>query len=77
MTPTEFIAKKATKKIGGTQKKINITSSRGYTTREILRYDHDGCPCFDEGNLTKHKNHEILVLLEQLLDIPEYQFNNL
>ena len=40
-------AKKSTKKIGGTQKKIDIASSRGYTTRDILRYDHDKCPCFD------------------------------
>ena len=43
----------------------------------MLRYDHDKCPCFDEDNLTKHKKHEMLVLLEQLLDTPEYQFDKL
>ena len=69
--------KKATKKIRGAQKKIDIASSRSYTTREILRYDHDECPCFDEGNLTKHKKHETLVLLEQLFDTLEYQLDNL
>ena len=47
-------AKKETKKIGGARGKIHIASSRGYATREILRYGHDKCPCFDEGNLTKH-----------------------
>ena len=49
-------AKKATKKIGEAQKKIDIARSRGYSTREILQYDHVEYPCFDEGNLTKHKN---------------------
>ena len=29
----------------------------------------------DEGNLTKHKKHKLLVPLEQLLDTPEYQFD--
>ena len=46
-------AKKATKKIGEAQKKIDIERSRGYSTREILQYDHVEYPCFDEGNLTK------------------------
>ena len=55
MTPVEFLSKKVTKKIGGSQKKIDIASSQGYTIRNILHYDHDECPCFDEGNLTKHK----------------------
>ena len=49
-------AKKATKKIGEAQKKIDIARSRGYSTREILQYDHVEYPCFNEGNLTKHKN---------------------
>ena len=49
-------AKKATKKIGEAQKKIDIARSRGYSTREILQYDHVEYPCFDEENLTKHKN---------------------
>ena len=49
-------AKKATKKIGEAQKKIDIACSRGYSTREILQYDHVEYPCFNEGNLTKHKN---------------------
>ena len=49
-------AKKATKKIGMAQKKIDIARSRGYSTREILQYDHAEYPCFNEGNLTKHKN---------------------
>ena len=66
-----------TKKICGVQKKIDIARSRGYTNRKILGYDHDECPCFDEGNLTKHKKHEILVLLEQLLDTREYQHDKL
>ena len=48
-------AKKATKKIGEAQKKIDIARSRGYSTREILQYDHVEYPCFDKGNLTKHK----------------------
>ena len=48
--------KKATKKIGEAQKKIDIARSRGYSTREILQYDHVEYPCFNEGNLTKHKN---------------------
>ena len=65
-------ANEATKKIGGAQKKIDIGRARGYTTRKILRCDHDECPCFDEGNLTKHKKHEILVLLQQIVDTPEY-----
>ena len=68
-------AKKATKKISEAQKKIDIARSRGYSTREILQYDHAEYPCFDEGNLTKHKEHELLVPLEQLLDTPEYQFD--
>ena len=67
-------AKKATKKISEAQK-IDIARSRGYSTREILQYDHAEYPCFDEGNLTKHKEHELLVPLEQLLDTPEYQFD--
>ena len=66
-----------TKKICGVQKKIDIARSRGYTNRKILGSDHDECPCFDEGNLTKHKKHEILVLLEQLLDTREYQHDKL
>ena len=48
--------KKATKKIGEAQKKIDIARSRGYSTREILQYDHVEYPPFNEGNLTKHKN---------------------
>ena len=36
-------AKKAIRKISGAQKKIDIASSQGYATREILRYDHDEC----------------------------------
>ena len=32
-------AEKAIKKIGAAQKKIDIASSQGYATREILRYD--------------------------------------
>ena len=36
-------AKKATKK-------IDIARSRGYSTREILQYDHVEYPCFNEGN---------------------------
>ena len=68
-------AKKATKKIGEAQKKIDIARSRGYSTREILQYDYVEYPCFDEGNLTKQKKHELLVPLEQLLDTPEYQFD--
>ena len=36
------------------------------------------CPCFDKGNLAKHKTKKvILVLLEQLLDTAEYQFDKL
>ena len=35
--------KKAIKKIGGAQEKINIASFQGYATREILQYDHDEC----------------------------------
>ena len=66
-----------TKKIGGVQKKIDIALSRGYKNRKILGYDLDECTCFDEGNLTKHKKHEILVLLEQLLDTREYQHDKL
>ena len=50
------VFKKATTKIGEAQKKIDAASSRGYTTRDILRCDHNECPCFDEGNLTKRKN---------------------
>ena len=46
-------AKRATKKIGKAKKKIDIARSRGYSTREILQYDHVEYPCFDEGNLTK------------------------
>ena len=68
-------AKKATKKIGESQKKIDIARSRGYSTREILQYDHVEYLCFDEGNLTKHKKHELLVPLEQLFDTLEYQFD--
>ena len=49
-------AKKANKKIGEAQKKNDIARSWGYSTREILLYDHIEYPCFDEGNLTKHKN---------------------
>ena len=49
-------AKKATKKIGEAQKKIDIARSRGYSTREILQYDHVEYPCLDEENLTKRKN---------------------
>ena len=64
-----------TKKVGEAQKKIDITRARGYSTRESLQYDRVECPCFDEGNLTKHKKHELLVSLEQLLDTPEYQFD--
>ena len=45
--------KKATKKIGEAQKKIDIARSRGYSTREMLQYDHVEYPCFDEGNLTE------------------------
>ena len=69
-------AKKAIKKIGGAQKKIDIASSQHYATREILWYDKMNveCPYFDKGNLTKHKKTERLVLLEQLLDTLEYQF---
>ena len=69
-------AKKAIKKIGGAQKKIDIASSQHYATREILWYDKMNveCPYFDKGNLTKPKKNEILVLLEQLLDTLEYQF---
>ena len=48
--------KKATKKIGEAQKKIDIARSRGYSTREILQYDHVEYPCLDEENLTKRKN---------------------
>ena len=40
MTPVEFLPKKAIKKISGTQMKIDVASSQGYTTRDILRYDH-------------------------------------
>ena len=36
-------AKKVIRKISGAQKKIDIAGSRGYATREILRYDHDEC----------------------------------
>ena len=36
-------AKKAIKKIGGAQKKTDMTNSQGYATREMLRYDHDKC----------------------------------
>ena len=68
-------AKKATKKIGGAQKKIDIASSRGYITKGILRYDHDNVHVLMKT--TKHKKHEILVLLKQLLDTLEYQFDNL
>ena len=49
-------AKKATKKTGELKKKIDIACSRGYNTRKILQYDLAEYPCFDEGNLTKHKN---------------------
>ena len=35
--------KKAIKKIGRAQIKTDIASSQGYSTREILRYDHDEC----------------------------------
>ena len=35
------------------------------------------CLCFDKGTLTKHKKKEVLVLLEQLFDTPEYQFDKL
>ena len=49
-------AKKAIKKIGEAQQKIDMARSQGYSTREILQYDHIECPRFDEGNLTKHKN---------------------
>ena len=41
-------AKKATKKIGEVQKKIDIARSRGYNTGEILQYDHVEYLCFDE-----------------------------
>ena len=56
-------AKKVIQKIGGAQKKIDIASSQGYATREILLYDHDEClnvecPCFHKGNLTKHKKRD-------------------
>ena len=68
-------AKKATKKIGEAQKKIDIARSRGYSTREILQYDHVEYPCFDKGKLTEHKKHKLLVPSEQLLDTPEYQFD--
>ena len=68
-------AKNATKKIGKAKKKIDIARSRGYSTSEILQYDHVEYPCFDEGNLTKQKKHKLLVPLEQLLDTPEYQFD--
>ena len=70
-------AKRANKKIGGAKKKIDITRSRGYTTIEMLLYDHDECPCFDESNLTKHKKHEVPVPLKHILDTPGYQFDNL
>ena len=66
-------AKKATKKAGA----IDIASSQGCTTVEVLWYDHDKCPYFDEGNLTEHKNHEILMLSEKFFDTPEYQFYKL
>ena len=36
-------AKKVIKKIGGAQKEIDIASSHGYATREILQYDPDEC----------------------------------
>ena len=68
-------AKKATKKIGEAQKKIDIARSRGNSTREILHYDHVEYPSFDEGSLIKHKKHELLVPLEQLFHTPEYQFD--
>ena len=38
-------AKKATKKIGDAQKKIDRAHSRGYSTREILQYDCVEYPC--------------------------------
>ena len=65
---TKVSAKKATKKIGEAQEKIDIARSRGYSAWEILLYDHVEYPCFGKGNLTKHKKQELLVPLEQLLD---------
>ena len=49
-------AEKAIKKIGEAQKKIDKARCRGYSTREILQYDHVEYPCFDKENVTKHKN---------------------
>ena len=46
-------AEKAIKKIGEAQKKIDKARCRGYSTREILQYDHVEYPCFNKGNLTK------------------------
>ena len=40
-----------------------------------MQYDNVEYPCFDEGNLTKHKKHDLLVPSEQLLDTLEYQFD--
>ena len=51
MTPLEFLAKKVIKKIGGAQKQIDITREKFYG-KIIMNVE---CPCFDTGNLTKHK----------------------
>ena len=51
MTPLEFLAKKVIKKIGGAQKQIDITIEKFYG-KIIMNVE---CPCFDKGNLTKHK----------------------
>ena len=50
MTPLKFLAKKVIKKIGGAQKQIDIIEK--FYGKIIMNVE---CPCFDKGNLTKHK----------------------
>ena len=36
---------------------------------------HAECPSLEDGNLDKHKKHELLNALEKLLDTLDYQFD--
>ena len=51
MTPAEFLPKKGNKKIGRARKKNDIALEKFYG---MIMMNVE-CPCFDKGNLTKHK----------------------
>ena len=51
MTPVEFLPKRVIKKISGTQKQTDRALEKFYG-KIMMNVE---CPCFDKGNLTKHK----------------------